>query len=119
MSDTESTQPSQPFKKMIKDYIAIANELDEHNKLAKTMRQQKKTFEELIQSHMIENEIARLDLECGSIRVSRSKVTKRLGKNDVLKVLLIELDSEGKSEEIVETMFPEEKEVIKLEYKNK
>jgi len=106
------------LKQVIKDYIAFDDQLTELNKQVKEIRTSKVNFENIIKQHMIDGGIAQLNTKNGSIKVSKSKVTKKLNKK-VISELLSEMLDEEKANTILETLFDDTDldEVTKLEFK--
>lgn len=106
------------LKQIIKDYISLDDKLSELNKQVKEIRTNKVNLENIIKQHMIDGGIAELNTKNGSIKVSKSKVSKKLNKK-VISELLSEMLEEEQANNILETLFDDKDldEITKLEFK--
>lgn len=111
---------NETIKKMIKQYLAIDDELSELNKHTKEVRKAKTDLEDNIKTFMLENSIAKVDIGAGTLRISKSKAHKKLNKKTILEALLSSLEEE-KAHDIIEGIFndDDEEEVTKLERSKK
>lgn len=108
------------IKATIKEYIKVSDDIDAVNKDSKVLRERKKSLESSIQEYMITNSVSKVSLgNSGSLRVSTTKVQKKLGRSSVFEILLENLE-EDKSEKIIKELFDEEEHTVtKLERKKK
>ena len=105
MSEESGTVSNQEIKEMIKEYVGLSVQLDEHNKGAKELRNKKKNYEETIQNFMVNNNLAKINLGSGgTIKITKSKIAKKLTKKEIFEFLLTTLE-EQKTEEIINEMF--------------
>lgn len=105
------------IKQLIKKYLAVDDELIEINKQVKEIRKNKSVLDEEIKTYMIENNIAKVDIGSGSLRISKSKPVKKINKKIVSDILKEHV--EEKAETILEDIFSENsedsEEIFKLE----
>lgn len=106
------------LKQIIKEYIVLDDDLTQLNKQVKEIRTNKTNLENIIKQHMIDSNIAQLNTKNGSIKVSKSKLAKKLNKK-VLTDLLLDNLTEEKAHTILDSFFNEEDldEITKLEFK--
>ena len=107
---------TETIKKMIKQYIAIDDELSELNRQVKDVRKSRTELEENIKLYMLENQIAKVDIGAGFLRISKTKTHKKINKKSILDILLDHLE-ESKAHDIAEGIFNDEdqEEITKLE----
>jgi hypothetical protein len=103
------------IKQLIKDYINVDDEITEANSLLKSTREKKKDLEKSIKEYMLNNNISKVDIGNGTLKILTSKTQKKLGKEDILTTLLDTLE-EQKASEIINELFSEgeDNEVTKL-----
>ena len=116
MSDTTNNN----IKQLIKDYIKIDDQLSIINKESKEIRKAKTDLEDSIKDFMVENNIAKVDIGSGCLRISKTKSHKKINKKIILEVLLDTLE-ENKATEIIDELFNEDDldEITKLERSKK
>lgn len=109
------------IKQMIKNYIKLDDELSAVSKQATEMRKARTAMEEDIKEYMLNNSIAKVDIGSGSLRISKSKPSKKINKKMIMNVLLESLPDHDKANEIIEEIFNEEdlEEITKLERSKK
>lgn len=114
----EEEQSNIDIKQIIKDFIAADEALTEINKQVKEIRTTKNNFENIIKQHMINTGHSQYNTKKGSIKVSKSKVAKKLNKKVITDVLIDTLE-EQQANGIIETLFDDAdlEEVTKLEFK--
>lgn len=100
----------QEIKKVIAEYIQVDDEINEINKKVKEIRTKKKNLEETIKSYMETEGISKVELPTGSLKISKSTTQKKVGKQEMVPIL-IDLDiSDTTVNKIVEELFEEESE---------
>lgn len=112
----------QEIKQIIREYIKVDDDLATLNKQAKLLRQTKKDMEEQIKEYMLSNELGNVDLNAaGTLKLSKTKLSKKINKKIVLDVLINSLSDHDKVNEIYEELFNEDSldEITKLERSKK
>ncbi len=112
---------SNEIKTLIKEYIFVDDEISAVSKQVKEIRKKKTDLEEKIKQYMLDNLISAVDIGSGSLRISKTKPTKKINKKIILETLLESLD-EDKAHDIIEGLFKEdenEEEIVKLERSKK
>lgn len=109
------------IKKTIQNYTSLDDELSALTKQASEMRKAKAALEDDIKEYMLNNSIAKVDLGSGSLRISKSKPSKKINKKIIMNILLESLPDHDKANEIIEEIFNEEdvEEITKLERSKK
>lgn len=109
-------------KQLIKNYIKLDDELTGVLAQAKDLRKQKSQLEEDIKEYMLANEIAKVDIGSGVLKIRETKLKKKIDKKTIMSVLLDSIDNHDVANNIIEEIFNEEEdaEVIrKLERSKK
>lgn len=109
------------IKEIIKKYIIIDDEISEVNKKLKVLRKSKNDLEENIKEYMIDNDMSKVDLRNGSIRVYKTKPTKKINKQLIMDVLLDKINNDDKVNDIIDELYNNEHndEIVKLERSKK
>ena len=96
------------IKEMLSRYIAVDDELVARNKESKELKAEKKSLEDDIKEYMEANGLDKVDLDSGSIRMTKSVQQKKLSKKDLLPVLIEHDVSDEKVNTIVAELFDTE-----------
>ena len=104
------------IKKIITEYVDIDDDIAEINKSVKELRIKKKNLEDTIKDYMENNDISKVELPVGSIKISKSTSQKKISKKDILPVLIDNDIDDAKVNDIVTELFDnsEEEEKSKI-----
>ena len=94
------------IKNLIKKYIEKDDDITEINKQIKDIRKERGILEENIKAYMLDQGIAKIDIAGTTIRISKTKPSKKINKKGVMEVLTSHLE-DSKAETIVEDIFKE------------
>lgn len=114
------------IKTIIKEYIALDDEINEHNKSLKDKKKMKTDLEDKITDYMLANDLAKVDIgDAGALEIDKKAPAKKINKKTIISDLL-EILQQEQVDEIVNHIFPEtpaeedESEVVaKLKRKSK
>lgn len=111
---------SSDIKTLIRSFIKIDDEISTVNKQVKELRVTKVSLESQIKDYMIENDIAKVDIGSGNLRITKSKPSKKINKKTIMDVLLDCIEEE-KASSIIEELYKDDggEEVTKLERSKK
>lgn len=101
------------IKEMVARYVAVDDELVARNKESKELKAEKKSLEEDIKEYMEANGLDKVDLDVGSIRMTKTVQQKKLSKKDLLPVLIEHDVSDEKVNTIVAELFDSQPEEVK------
>lgn len=111
---------TEEFKQKVAKYIELSDQLTEFNKKTKSIRDTKKSLEDEIKQFMVDEELFNLNLnKSGTLSISTRKVIKKVGKQDIIDVLLETIKEEDQRDSIINKAFPDEEtdEVVSLKRK--
>lgn len=101
------------IKELISRYIAVDDELAARNKESKDLKAEKKTLEEDIKEYMETNGLDKVELDFGTVKISKSVSQKKLSKKELLPVLIEHSISDEKVNGIVAELFDSSPEEVK------
>jgi hypothetical protein len=101
------------IKEFLSRYIAVDDELLARNKESKELKAEKKSLEENIKEYMEANGLDKVDLDTGSIRMTKSVQQKKLSKKDLIPVLIQHDVPDEKVNTLVAELFDADPEEIK------
>lgn len=101
------------IKDLIARYITVDDELVSRNKESKDLRNEKKSLEDDIKEYMHINGLDKVELDFGSIKVTKSVNQKKLSKKDILPILIEHDLCDEKVNTIVGVLFDTDPEEVK------
>jgi|APGre2960657404_1045060.scaffolds.fasta_scaffold00163_6 regulator of replication initiation timing len=93
------------IKKIITEYVEVDDSIAEINKSIKELRNKKKILEDSIKEYMENNDISKVELDLGSLKISKSTSQKKISKKDILPVLIDNDIDDSKVNDIVAELF--------------
>lgn len=105
MSDTDDEiEVSQEFIDLVKEYVTLDDQIKESTQEMRIVKKRKKEVDSKIKEYMIVKDIPELGINDGLLKVYKSKQTKPLKRDNILKILSEELGAE-KGKEITDRIF--------------
>jgi hypothetical protein len=98
------------IKKVILDYVEVDDEINEINKQVKEIRLKKKNLEEAIKEYMEKNDISKVDLPIGCLKITKSSQQKKFSKKEIVPVLIDHNVEDSKLNDIITELFDGEEE---------
>jgi hypothetical protein len=96
------------IKTIIADYIKVDDEITEINKQVKEIKLKKKNLEDSIKSYMEANDISKVDLPIGCLKITKSSQQKKLSKKEIVPVLIDYNIEDSKVNEIITELFDDD-----------
>lgn len=95
------------IKCIIKEYIALDDEIAEHNKSLKDKKKMKTELEDKITDYMLANDLAKVTIgDSGTLEIDKKVPAKKINKKTIISDLL-EILQQEQVDEIVNHIFPE------------
>jgi seryl-tRNA synthetase len=93
-------------KALVKDYISLDNELSEHNKKVKEIRQKRNVTGDKLKTYMEENDLTVINTADEIIKIKKSKTMKNsVTKKVCIETLLEHINDHDTIDYIVQNMF--------------
>lgn len=93
-------------KGLVQEYIILDNELSEHNKQVKELRQRRNDIEDRLKTYMDENNLTTINTGQEVIKMKKSKSVKNsVSKKVCIETLLSYIDNHSTVDNIVQNMF--------------
>jgi hypothetical protein len=97
------------IKELVQEYIAIDNELGEHNKRVKEIRQRRNDIEDRLKTYMEDNNLNTINTGNEVIKMKKTKAAKNsVTKKVCIETLLQYIDNHDTVDNIVQNMFESE-----------